>query len=149
MKDINNNSIDLAVQATLKFFVDIIHESNVTPSLLHKRVNDRRIANGKDVLPIITISDSDIELFKESFIKTISKFSPNGSNIHLMTDYNPWYILEDIISNSGIENTSSFLFKARFPSKMKIDIKHDIVNLSIDNKQYPVIYISEKLLDSI
>jgi hypothetical protein len=136
MKD--KNDFSDAIQATIAFFTDIIEHSNENPRKILVRMRERRIANGKSTNPYPIVSKDDINHFSEALSVKLTAYFKLFDEASLIMDYQPMWMLQEIIEESKIEDKRNFLFNARFPSKMKLMIFHDHIELKLDGDQMPI-----------
>ena len=85
-------------------------------------------------------------MFSKSLEKELTKGLMYNSTAVLVTDYQPWFLLGDVLIKSGIEDIPKFLYRARFPTKSRVQIYHDHVELYLNGDQMPMIWFDDNFL---
>lgn len=137
----------VAIEKTIAFFADIIQDSNETPRKILVRMNERRIAKGESPVPHEQMPESDIKYFSDAMRVHLTQHFNNYDIASLQMNYQPQWLLADIISKSEIVDKKHFLYLARFPSKMRVDIAFDHVSLFLNGDSMPKIWLFEERLN--
>jgi hypothetical protein len=137
----------MAIEKTIEFFVDIFEHSNVTPRKILTRMNERRIAKGESPVPHEKISEDCIKSFSDAMKSHLTYYFTNYDIGSLQVDYEPQWLLRAIINKADIDDKKHFLYLARLPSKMRIDITFDSVSLFLNGDTMPKIWLSEERLN--
>lgn len=141
--DLYGNDTSKAIDATISFFESYLRESNTIVSPFIQRIMDRRRSEGKEPKSPKINSDEDIQRFLVSMRELLNDRFQYRERIVFMVDYSPMFELDEVISNSEIEDKRAFVHRAKFMSKLKITITHNRVSMSDGGKNYPDIWVSE------
>ncbi len=132
----------LEINAALKVFTQHITWANKTPTLLHAKINKKRSERNDKLNTWEQISDDDVALFSQAFIKRLEMHLEFYPSALIEIDYTPLTLLAEITSNAKLSNKAFFERRGMPFTKGYIEIKKGIVTIKRDNKPVATLYQS-------